>query len=262
MVKSYQYLELDWVSNKIAVLTLNDPKTLNALSIDMALEVTEAVNHVMKSNPRCVVLTGKGRFFCSGQNLKMNPDQMRVMKDVRAVLDQYYHPMLKALKSISCPLVTALNGPVVGFGVGMALLGDMIVVSDSTYLMLPFSNIALVPDGGATYLLSRLLGPHKALSLFFLCERMSANELMQQGIAYKVYSDADLLSHALDLATRLASGPRQAYRLGKQLIWDALDQDYHHQLLQEQQAQNLASHEKDFILGIKAFLSKSSPKFE
>jgi 2-(1,2-epoxy-1,2-dihydrophenyl)acetyl-CoA isomerase len=164
------------------------------------------------------------------------------------------------MRDLPCPLVTAVNGPAAGVGCSMALMGDLIVAAQSAYFLQAFRRIGLVPDGGSTYLLPRLVGKARAMEMALLGERVPAAKALEWGLVNRVTPDAECLSTALDLARELARGPR-ALGLIRQTIWASLDADWKDQLKAERDAQKIAGRTEDFREGVTAFLQKRPAAF-
>ena len=249
-----------YIKDEVGYLYLNQPHSLNALTLPMSEEISMCLDEFRSHAVRCVVLSGRGRFFSSGQNLK--PSKENPQKPTMAVLEEYYHPMMMRFKELDCPLITALNGPAVGFSVGMALMGDMIIAKEGSYVMLPFSKIGLVPDGGATFILARAFGRQRLMELIYTCEKVLPEELLQLGLINGVYEQNEF-ENALDkLVNTLAEGPKHAYTLSRQLIWKAYDKSYAEQIDAECAAQIQAYQHEEMTIGVRAFLEKKAPKFK
>ena len=152
---SYEHVRLEF-RNQVAVLTLNAPQYLNALSATMVQEVNAAVMEAEKSDARCLLMTGEGRAFSAGANLQVR-QQADALPPTGSVLETHYHPLMTRLRQMDMTFVTAINGPAVGVGMSLAIMSDYAVASDNAYFLQAFANIGLVPDGGVTYVLPGLL---------------------------------------------------------------------------------------------------------
>lgn len=258
-MSDYQLIQVSH-DQHVGRICLNNPDKLNALSPQMAEEIIKAVDWLESQDLRCLVLTGSGRLFCSGQDLVEAAKQSGSL-DTHVILESYYHPMLAKLRACKMPVVTVLNGPAVGFGVGMALMGDLIIAHQTTYWMIPFSKIGLIPDGGATYWLTRLLGKSRMMAMFYLNEQLHADELLSLGLVNRVCDDQQLESCVNEVVKQLVDGPTHAYQVGRQLIHRAFDQAYESQLADEAEQQGLCAKSKEAALGIRAFLKKEKPRF-
>jgi len=160
--------------NNVAILTLNDPGKLNALSIEMITQIHSKIKDINedKTNARCLIITGEGKGFCSGANLVDNPGQADFSKlDMGAALNSHYHPMLIDLKNLNIPFITAVNGPAAGAGCSLAIVGDLVYASKSSYFYQAFKFIGLVPDASSTYVLPRKIGMARAMELSLLGEK-------------------------------------------------------------------------------------------
>ncbi|MEO8301845.1 MAG: enoyl-CoA hydratase-related protein [Rhizomicrobium sp.] len=241
---------------KIATLALNRPDSINALSAPMMADLNAALD-VVESGPfRVLILTGNGRGFCSGADMKELPAHRT--KGAGQVLEQIFHPFFRRLRDLDMPIVTAMNGPAVGIGMSLALMGDLIVVARSAYFLLSFSRIGLVPDGGITWLLPRLIGLARARELALLAEKLPCEKALEWGLINRVTDDARLMEEAQALARRLAEGPA-ALPLARKLFWDRASHEA--QLAREAEAQQQAGMTEDFAEGLAAFQQKREPVF-
>lgn len=252
----------------VTVLTMADPSTMNAAGMDMVRELHDAFRKaVMGEKPaRAIVLTGEGRGFCSGANLSGGGGGgARALDgdgkpDAGAGLETTYNPLVTFMREMPVPLVTAVNGAAAGVGCSFALLGDLIVASESAYFLQAFRRIGLVPDGGSTYLLPRAIGRARAMEMALLGERVTAAQALEWGMINRVAPDAELMSTAMGLAQALASGPA-SLGLSRQVLWASLDSDWAEQLHRERQAQRQAGKSADFGEGVAAFLAKRPAVF-
>lgn len=247
----------------VAVLTMNHPEVMNAASVTMVEGLIAGLEYIQ--NPengfRAVVLTGEGRGFCSGANLSEIPAS-GAPRDVGAALETAYHPLLRRLRDLKMPLVTAVNGAAAGVGMSIALMGDLAVASRSAYFLQAFARIGLVPDGGSTWLLPRLIGLARARELSLLAEKLPAETALQWGLINRVYDDAALLDEALKLAARLAVGPTQALAFVRRLYWESPHNSFEQQIDLERHSQSQAGRTEDFIEGVTAFLQKRPAQFK
>ena len=249
----------------VAILTLSDPATMNAAGVDMAEHLTEALKSVIDgaSPARAIVLTGEGRGFCSGANLTAVGPRA-ASGDRPAAGDQLktvYNPLITLIRDLPIPIVTAVNGAAAGVGCSIALMGDLIVAGESAYFLQAFRRIGLVPDGGSTYLLPRMIGRARAMEMTLLGERLPAAKALEWGLINRCVPDAELMSTALGLAQELARGPK-SLSLIRRAMWASLDADFTDQLDNERLAQNEAGRSADFAEGVQAFLQKRPPAFK
>src|SRR5437868_9376128 len=196
----------------VAVITLNHPEVVNAISPKMVHGLLDALAFVNdKGNGfRAAILTGEGRGFSSGANLVEPPENHEGPLDAGLYLDKYYHPLLFALRDLEMPLITAVNGAAAGIGMSIALMGDLVLAARSAFFQQAFARIGLVPDGGSTWILPRLIGLVRARELSLLAERLPAETALAWGLFTRVCDDGTLNDDALAMASRLADGPTLA----------------------------------------------------
>ena len=255
------------VADGIGVITLSDPSTLNAAGLDLMDELQKAFDGMKADETvRCVVLTGEGRGFCSGANLSgrggaapSNPDPEG--PDAGAALESVYNPFVKSLRDYPLPIVTAVNGVAAGVGCSLALMGDIIVAAESAYFLQAFRRIGLVPDGGSTYLLPRLIGKARAMEMALLGDKVPARTALDWGLVNRCVADDQLMSAAHEIAQALATGPKALGAIRK-LIWESLDAEWSEQLHAERVAQKSAGRTEDSREGVLAFLQKRPAQFK
>jgi 2-(1,2-epoxy-1,2-dihydrophenyl)acetyl-CoA isomerase len=255
----------------IAVITLADPATMNAAGVDTASELLHAFKVAVsgEDKARAILLTGEGRGFCSGANLSGGGGAAGGggsrdgdgKNDAGAALETVYNPLVTYIREMSVPLVTAVNGAAAGVGCSLALLGDLIVAAESAYFLQAFRRIGLVPDGGSTYLLPRMIGKARAMEMALLGDRVPAAQALNWGLVNRVVPDADLMAEAMKLAKALADGPA-SLGLSRQLMWASLDGEWADQLHRERIAQRDAGKTEDFAEGVGAFLGKRPAVFK
>ena len=251
--------------DNVAILTLNDPGKLNALSLDMITQIHNKIKDINegKTTARCLVITGEGKGFCSGANLVDNPGSTDFSKlDMGAALNSHYHPMLIDLKNLNIPFLTAVNGPAAGAGCSLAIVGDLVYASKSSYFYQAFKFIGLVPDAGSTYVLTRKIGMARAMELSLLGEKISSEKALSWGLINGVFDHEGFMTEVMMIATEIANGPTVAYKLTRKLYWDSLSNDFETQLSAESAAQSVAGKTKDCYNGIMAFLQKKKPDFQ
>jgi len=250
------------LENGVALITLNDPGTLNAIAVDMTEELTLHFRRAVEE-ARCVVLTGEGRGFSSGANLASGtpPVDADGLPDLGGRLEVTFNPFVAMLRDLPIPYVTAVNGAAAGIGCSFALLGDIIIASESAYFLQAFRRIGLVPDGSATYHLPRMIGRARAMEMMMLGERISAKTALDWGLINRCVADADLLPTAKAVALELANGPTKTLGMIRRLAWASLDNSWDEQVQAERQAQRLAGRTDDFREGVQAFFQKRTAKF-
>jgi 2-(1,2-epoxy-1,2-dihydrophenyl)acetyl-CoA isomerase len=251
------------LTDDVAVVTMNDPSTMNAASMEMVGELALAVERAAEE-ARALVLTGTGRGFCSGANLNnTGPHAARASEgkfDAGRALDTHYNPLITQMRNLPIPFVTAVNGAAAGVGCSFALMGDIIVAGESAYFLQAFRRIGLVPDGGSSYLLPRMIGRARAMEMMLLGEKLPAKTALDWGLINRCVPDADLTSTALTFAKELAAGPRSLAMI-RQLCWESLDQHFQEQLKLEREMQRTAGRTADFAEGVSAFLQKRKAEF-
>jgi 2-(1,2-epoxy-1,2-dihydrophenyl)acetyl-CoA isomerase len=258
----FERVKLD-IDGNVAVLTLNHPEVMNAVSQEMLGGLMVALDHVedRKNGARCLLITGAGRGFCAGANLQPRSEGSR-SGDAGSVLETLYHPLLRRLRELPMPIVTAVNGAAAGVGMSFALMGDLCVCARSAYFLQAFRRIGLVPDGGSTWILPRLIGKARAMELSLLGERLPSEKALEWGLISRVVDDAELMPKAKELAQDLANGPTVSLRLIRRLYWESTDNSYEEQLNLERQMQRIAGRTSDFAEGVRAFLEKRPAKFK
>lgn len=262
MRKEFEQVHLT-ARGTVAVLTLNHPEVLNAVSPRMADGIMKALEFAAgRSNGfRAVVITGEGRGFCSGANLAEASAAQDGPRDVGKHLEQHYHPLLRSIRDFELPILTAVNGVAAGIGMSIALMGDLALAARSAYFLQAFTRIGLVPDGGSTWLLPRLIGLARARELSLLAEKLPAETALSWGLINRVCDDAALLDETLGLAERLAEGPTVALAATRRLYWASPLNTYEEQLDLERRQQQRAGSTEDFVEGVSAFLQKRPARF-
>jgi len=243
----------------VLTLTLNRPHVLNAITPALLDELTAALRDAA-SDPgiRAVIITGAGRGFCSGQDLRAAVGEGAI--DVGATLRDHYAPAIRAIRAMDQPVIAAVNGVAAGAGFSLALACDLRIAAQSATFVQAFVRIGLIPDLASTYFLPRLIGPARAAELMMLGETVEADRALQLGIVNQVVADADLPTVAADLAGRLARGPRSIGFIKQALDVSAVN-DLDAQMAVEERLQTEATRTADFVEGVTAFLEKRAPHF-
>ncbi|MBI4766354.1 MAG: enoyl-CoA hydratase/isomerase [Deltaproteobacteria bacterium] len=261
---AFQRVQLSFTDN-VAVLTLNHPEVLNAVSVQMLRELTAALDEIEdpEKEARCLILTGAGRGFCAGAHLD-DPESSRSQGELKAgsLLEKWYHPILLRLRDLRMPIITAVNGPAAGVGMSLALMGDLVIAARSSYFLQAFRRIGLIPDGGSTFLLPRKVGWARAVELSMLAERLSAEKALEWGLVNRVVDEGQTLKAALDLGRELAAGPTISMALIRKAYWQSFSNTYEQQLHLESELQTEAGRTQDFAEGRTAFLEKRPPVFK
>lgn len=257
------------VTHADGVLTIafNRPDVLNSFSEQMSIEFGAALRSAERDRQvRCLVITGAGRAFCAGQDL----DELRAqyahasqgaMPDLGHHLRRMYHPIVQRLHQLEKPVIAAINGPAVGAGAGFALACDLKYAARSAYLMMAFVKVGLIPDAGAALTVLQHAGYARAAELFYLGEKLPAEQAAEWGLVNKVFDDDALRDEVQAIAAKLAQAPTRALGLTKRSIQRAWTMNLEQQLELEAFLQQTAGRTKDHQEGIAAFLEKRSPGF-
>ena len=244
-------------------LTLNRPDTLNAWTAEFGTELLHVIEHeAAASQIRSVLITGAGRGFSSGADLKagFTPAQDG-RPDIATELNEVYHPVIAGLRTLPKPVIAAVNGPAVGIGCSLALACDLVLAAESAYFGLAFVNIGLMPDGGSTALVPAAVGKARAFQLALLGERVSATQALEWGLVNSVHPDAELIAVAGELVQRLAAGPTRSYASSKRALNRFIYGDLQSQLALEAELQHQLGRTHDFLEGTAAFVEKRKPEF-
>ena len=244
----------------VLVLTLNRPDRLNAAPPQMFDELRAALGDL--DGARAVLLAGAGRAFCSGADVAGgalgmdNPGEA-----THRALTESYNPAMLALAEADVPVVSAVRGPAAGIGCSLALAADFTVASENAYFLQAFVNIGLVPDGGASWMLPRLIGRARAAEMMLLGERVPSAKALDWGMIHRVVADEALDDEAFALAERLAAGPTRAFGALRRQMQDAFDGSYADAMAREAANQRAMRETADSMEGGRAFLEKRRPAF-
>jgi 2-(1,2-epoxy-1,2-dihydrophenyl)acetyl-CoA isomerase len=249
------------LADHVATITLNRPERLNSMPPAMADDIREALDHLPGLGARALLITGEGRGFCSGADLAGDRSAGGAVSG-GARSRNHYNPMLLALANLDIPVVVAVNGPAAGIGCSFALSGDFTIAGKSAYFLQAFVNIGLVPDGGSSWLLPRLIGVPRALQMMMLGEKIGGEQAAEWGMVYKCVDDAELMAEAKALATRLANGPTIALGTMRKVLRDGLSQGFSTTLDSEAKGQFIAGGTVDAMEGIMAFQQKRKTEFK
>lgn len=248
------------VDGGVATLTLNDPRTRNALSWKLAEEMGDALGRL--GDARALVIAGAGKGFCSGG------DMTSAVADGQGFGDMLFdgivgqvNPMLEQLQALEIPVICAVNGAAAGAGAPLALSADFTICGESAFFYFAFPNVGLALDVGASWLLPRLIGTARASEALMLAERIPAAKALDWGMVYKVVPDDDLAAEAQALARRLAAGPTRAYGLIRRTLRHGWSSTYTAALVAEAEAQRAAGNSADCAEAVDAFLTKRAPVF-
>ena len=255
---NYETIRLS-IRDGIAVLQLNRPEVMNALSTQMRAEILHAVK-AAEGEARVLVLTGKGKAFCSGQDLgdRANMDDLNLERTLR----DEYEPMLRAIFDCAVPTIAAVNGPAAGAGANLALACDVVIATESAVFLQAFTRIGLIPDAGGTYWLPRQIGVARAMGAALFAEAIPARKAVEWGMIWEAPADDAFAETWNERARHLARGPSVAYKAVKDAIRGSFDNDLDTQLSLEAQLQGRAGQTRDFKEGVMAFLEKRAAVFE
>lgn len=255
---SYETI-LTSVSDGVGILSFNRPERLNALTPQMFYEIVDAVEAFPGQGARAILVKAEGKGFCSGTDLQADGG---LPEDVGEILEKDYNPCMERLIASKLPMVAQVHGACAGIGASLALACDFVLAAQSAYFLQAFVNIGLVPDGGATWTLPRLIGKARATELMMLGERLPAVKAAEWGLIYRAVEDATLADEALALATRLAAMPTFALGLIRKGISETQTSSFSQGLALERAHQREAGRSADFKEGVQAFLAKRPAKFE
>lgn len=247
--------------DKVAVIRLNDPATLNALTVPV-VEAVHAAFRRATVEARAVLVCGAGRGFCSGWNLATtSPDDTGGPFDAGLVLETKVNPLMNSLRHLPIPWVSAVHGAAAGAGASLALAADLIIAGEGAYFLQAFRRIGLVPDAGATWLLAQAVGRVRAMELMLLGDRLPAARALEWGLINRVVPDEQVFEAGLAVARELAEGPTRALGMLRRAAWAACEVDFAGALDTERVFQSEAGRTADFAEGVQAFLAKRPARF-
>jgi 2-(1,2-epoxy-1,2-dihydrophenyl)acetyl-CoA isomerase len=253
------------LTDGVATITLNRPEAMNSLDVATKELLLETVRRVADDPAaRCVVLTGTGRAFCTGQDLKEHIQILRSgsSESLFRTVDEHYNPIVTALASMAKPVIAAVNGVAAGAGASLAFACDLRVVADTAGFNLAFANVALSCDTGASYHLPLLVGRAKALELLYFPRTIRAEESLELGLATQVVPAADLEAEVRSLAARLATGPTVALGAMRQSVAYAAGHSLEEALELESSMMQKTGATEDHGAAVAAFVAKQKPVFE
>jgi 2-(1,2-epoxy-1,2-dihydrophenyl)acetyl-CoA isomerase len=250
-------------SGAIGRLTLNRPETLNAWTAEFGRELKQVVEgEAAAESVRAVLVTGEGRGFSSGADLKAGfPPAEDGMPDIRMELHEIYHPVIAGIRRLPKPVVAAVNGPAVGIGCSLALACDLVSAAESAFFGLAFVNIGLMPDGGSTAFVPPAVGKARAFQMALLGERVPARQALEWGLVNWVQPDDRLMDEANALVEMLAAGPTRSYASSKEALNRFIYGDLDAQLDLEAELQHALGRTADFLEGAAAFVEKRDAAF-
>lgn len=246
----------------IATITLNRPDAFNALNLGLARDLFHAVLEVDEApDVRCIVVTGAGKAFCAGGDVKDFADNLPRIGVLVKELTTYLHGSVSRLCRSPKPVVMAVNGVAAGGGLSFALAGDLVIAAESARFTMAYSKIAAAPDGSSSYFLPRLVGLRRAMELYFTNRVLTAREACEWGLVTRVVPDAEFKAAVEALARELAEGPTKAFGAAKRLLHQSTSESLETQMELEAQAIAASGHTEDFAAGVTAFANKQAATF-
>ncbi len=248
------------IEQGVAVLALNRPEKYNSFNREMALALQQQLDACAADDAvRCIVITGTGKGFCAGQDLAEASDVATL--DFRKLVEEHYNAIVRRLRNIEKPVIAAVNGVAAGAGANLALCCDFVLAAKSATFIQAFSKISLIPDTAGTFFLPRLVGLQRALALAMTADKVSADDAVQMGMAYKSFDDEAFEGEWKKMAAMLAQMPTKAFGLTKRAMNASLNHTLEEQLALEMELQAEAGASRDFAEGVAAFLEKRKPVF-
>ena len=250
------------VENKVAHITLNRPEVFNSFNREMALRLQSVLDDCESNNEvRAIVITGSGKAFCAGQDLK-EVTSPELNPGFKKILEEHYNPIISRIRSIEKPIIAAVNGVAAGAGANIALACDVVIADENASFIQAFSLIGLIPDSAGTFFLPRLIGFQKASALAMLGDKVSAQEAERIGMIYKYVPSADFKNTIDSIAAKMANLPTKALGLIKKTFNKSLTNNLEEQLALESKNQIEAAESNDYAEGVSAFIEKRKPNFK
>ena len=248
------------ILDRIAILSLNRPEKLNAMNFQMIQELIDCTSNISNDDQiKCLILRGEGKAFCSGADLSSGEKNW---KDTEESLNKGYWPIFNNIISMPKPVISSIRGPAAGIGSAYSMACDLTIMSKKSYLLQPFSNIGLIPDGGSHWLLYNMLGYKKAYQIAIENERISAEDCLKIGLANKVVEDELLEEKTIEWAQKISNQSFQSLMYSKKIMRDVGDKSFLETFKKEAEIQKKLSGSPDNLEGIRAFIEKRKPKFK
>lgn len=248
--------------NGVAKIIFNRPEAFNSFNREMALLLQDVLDKcTVDTNVRAIVLTGSGKAFCAGQDLK-EVTSPELNPGFRKILEEHYNPIIERIRTIEKPIVAAVNGVAAGAGANIALACDIVVAAEHASFIQAFSKIGLVPDSAGTFFLPRLIGFQKASALMLLGDKVDATQAEGLGMLYKVFNSDTFEDDYMKLAMQLSKMPTKALGLTKRLLNTSMTNTVEQQLALESELQIEAAESEDYAEGVTAFVEKRKPIFK
>ncbi len=255
------FIELT-ITNGVAHISLNRPEVFNSFNRAMALDLQQTLDACeTNSEVRAIVITGKGKAFCAGQDLK-EVTSPELNPGFKKILEEHYNPIITRIRKIEKPIIAAVNGVAAGAGANIALACDVVVANEDASFIQAFSKIGLIPDSAGTFFLPRLIGFQKASALAMLGDKIGAVEAERLGMIYKYVPQEEFQEVVNKLAFKMAEMPTKALGLIKKTLNESLTNDLERQLALESKHQIEAAGSEDYAEGVAAFLEKRKPVFK
>jgi len=249
------------IENNVAFLTLNRPDVFNSFNREMALNLQQKLDDCEKNNEvRAIVLTGNGKAFCAGQDLK-EVTSPELNPGFKAILEEHYNPIIERIRAIEKPIIGAVNGVAAGAGANIALACDIVVANEKASFIQAFSKIGLIPDSAGTFFLPRLIGFQKASALIMTGDKVDAIEAERIGMIYKYFSVETFEEEVNKLAVKMAKMPTKGLGLTKRVLNASLVNNLKEQLALESKCQIESAQTEDYSEGVNAFVEKRKPNF-
>lgn len=250
------------INDNVAFISLNRPEVFNSFNREMALDFQRVLDDCNENDEvRAVVITGNGKAFCAGQDLK-EVTSPEINPGFKKILEEHYNPIVSRIRNINKPIIAAVNGVAAGAGANIALSCDMVIASENASFIQAFSKIGLIPDSGGTYFLPRLIGFQKASAMMMLGDNVSATEAERIGMIYKVVPSEEFEDEVKRIAYKTAQMPTQALGFIKQLLNRSMTNTLEAQLEFESKLQIESAHSNDYREGVNAFVDKRNPNFK
>ena len=248
--------------NQVTYLYLNRPEKYNSFNREMALSLQKHLDDCIRDNSsRAIVIIGKGKAFCAGQDLEEVSDPEK-NPGFQKILEEHYNPIVTRIRNIEIPVIAAINGVAAGAGANIALCCDIVVACEKASFIQAFSKIGLIPDSGGTYFLPRLVGFQRASALAMLGEKIDAFEAERMGMIYTYFSSETFEDEVDKLAQKISNMPTKALAYIKKALNKSLENGLEQQLQLESEYQIASAQTDDYREGVKAFIEKRPPKFE
>ena len=247
--------------NAVARITLNRPDRMNSFTQVMHEELRAALALVQSDGARVLVITGKGRGFCAGQDLNDRAVAPGQAVDLGESVEKNYAPLVKAVRALPIPVIAAVNGVAAGAGCNFALACDLVIATESASFLQPFCKLGLIPDTGGSYFLPRLVGTQRSMGLALLGDKLSAKRAAEIGLIFECVADAEFAARIDAVAAQLASGPTLGYARTKQAIYASPNNTLDAQLAVEGSLMRECGFSEDYREGVAAFKEKRAAVF-